>query len=376
MSSLFSGKKKRQLLQAKRRSQRETREEEEEHRKHGDVQPAAGESRPKLKTLLQREDAEKVQRGRADATRPLQLEGGAQKNVLGEWPPELQPPVSMPIRPAWSYEDTPATLDARETAAFTLWETQLQTRFPDQQLARYERNLEVWRQLWRTLEVSDALLLIVDARTPLLSFPAPLYEEAVRRGLPLVCLLNKADLLPPEVADVWARSLRDTYPALTAVVCFRADPGAAPKGFKGKRRVGFNRWRGGGEDMRAEVDRLMNVIRSLPVVRDGGATFGDFWDATTVHHDTAAHDLSGVEHDADDEAHDEKQQEDARAAAALAQSEQWAALHPGEEQSMDAEARRKRPYVTLGVVGEPNMGKSAVINRIFGAPVVKVGADR
>lgn len=29
-----------------------------------------------------------------------------------------------------------------------------------------ELNLEIWRQLWRVLEISDIVLVIVDARTP------------------------------------------------------------------------------------------------------------------------------------------------------------------------------------------------------------------
>lgn len=34
-------------------------------------------------------------------------------------------------------------------------------------LTPFERNLEVWRQLWRTLERSDLIVQIVDARNPL-----------------------------------------------------------------------------------------------------------------------------------------------------------------------------------------------------------------
>jgi len=34
-------------------------------------------------------------------------------------------------------------------------------------LTPFERNLEVWRQLWRTCERSDLIVQIVDARNPL-----------------------------------------------------------------------------------------------------------------------------------------------------------------------------------------------------------------
>jgi hypothetical protein len=34
-------------------------------------------------------------------------------------------------------------------------------------LTPFEKNLEVWRQLWRVLERSDAIVQVVDARDPL-----------------------------------------------------------------------------------------------------------------------------------------------------------------------------------------------------------------
>ena len=354
MSSLFSGKKKKALMQAKRKTQRERGEPEAEA-----VQPAPAR---KLKTVLQREDQAAVLAGRADATRPLQLQEAALRGLLPAWPVELQPPISLPLRPPWSYTDSAPAVEARESATFKAWEEELLTRVaPGSELSRYEKNLEVWRQLWRTLEVSDALLLIVDARTPLISFPAPLYEEAVRRRLPCICLLNKADLLPASVADAWAAHLRQRFPGLSFVLCFRADPGAAPKGFKGggPRKAGFKRWRAGGEVVRSDVEALTRCIMALPVLRDGAeSTFQDFWGA------------EATTQEAEQELPQAAEEEEALAAAALVQSEAWAARLASAGEEGAAEGRRQQ-YVTLGVVGEPNMGKSAVINRLFRAPVVK-----
>ena len=36
------------------------------------------------------------------------------------------------------------------------------------QVAPFEKNIEVWRQLWRVIEMSDVVVQIVDARNPLL----------------------------------------------------------------------------------------------------------------------------------------------------------------------------------------------------------------
>ena len=366
-SGAFSGKKKAALLKAKRKTQRERQERsaDEDAAQARRATERGADGRPRLKTVLQREDELEVQQGRADATRPLELTPAAQHALLLPWPEELQPPVSMPLRPPWSYEDGPEALDAREVAAFAAWTAQLQAAHARESLSRYERNLEVWRQLWRTSEVSDALLLVVDIRTPLISFPAPLYEYEAARGTPMVVVLNKADLLPPAVVTAWATHLQQRFPRLAAVVPFRADPGAAPKGFKGgggSRKTGFNRWRGGDEAVRDDMEALLKAVKALPVTRDGVArTFADFWGAP---------DAGGVQTAAAPEAADD----DARAAAALEQSAGWASqqLHADDAAARHADAARAlRRYVTLGVVGEPNMGKSAVLNRLFQAPVVK-----
>ena len=303
--------------------------------------------------MLQREADDQVVAGKLDAVRPLELSEAAVREWLPEWPSELRPSVSMPLRPAWSYDDTQEKLDAREASAFVVWEETLVAEH-GAALSRYERNLDVWRQLWRTLEVSDALLLIVDIRTPLLSFPAPLYNEAVRRGLPCICLLNKADLVPLDVAEAWAAHLRTRFPRLAAVLLFRADPGAPPKGHTGggQRRQGYRRWRAGGEAVRGDVRSLLETIRGLPVLRGGHSrVFADFWSSPGSREaGAAAGSESESEREDDVEVH---------TAPTLA------------EELASGGAAEARPYVTLGVVGEPNMGKSAVINRLFARPVVK-----
>jgi ribosome biogenesis GTPase A len=50
----------------------------------------------------------------------------------------------------------------------------------------FEKNLEVWRQLWRVLERSDFLVQVVDARNPL--FYASDDLEAYARCAPDCCL--------------------------------------------------------------------------------------------------------------------------------------------------------------------------------------------
>ncbi|XP_075591066.1 uncharacterized protein LOC142597951 [Dermatophagoides farinae] len=57
----------------------------------------------------------------------------------------------------------------------------------------FERNLNFWEQLWRTVEFSDVLLIIIDARSPLLFFNILFYNYVQELGKQPIVLLNKSD---------------------------------------------------------------------------------------------------------------------------------------------------------------------------------------
>lgn len=70
----------------------------------------------------------------------------------------------------------------------------------------FERNLEVWRQLWRVIERSDLVVQIVDARNPLL-FRSEDLEKYVKEVDPRknnLLLVNKADMMTLEQRTAWA----------------------------------------------------------------------------------------------------------------------------------------------------------------------------
>lgn len=64
----------------------------------------------------------------------------------------------------------------------------------------FERNLEIWRQLWRVLERSDVIVQVIDSRDPLLYYSQDLVEYAldINPHKKTLLLLNKADLLTDE----------------------------------------------------------------------------------------------------------------------------------------------------------------------------------
>jgi large subunit GTPase 1 len=64
---------------------------------------------------------------------------------------------------------TPVELDRQEREAFLSWRRGLADLAEKEELllTPFERNIEVWRQLWRVLERSQLVVQIVDARNPL-----------------------------------------------------------------------------------------------------------------------------------------------------------------------------------------------------------------
>jgi len=75
-------------------------------------------------------------------------------------------------------------------------------------------NLETWRQLWRVLEISDIILLIVDIRFPSLHFSPTFYEHCAANDKDVILVLNKIDLVPTEQVVAWKAYFKKKYPKL------------------------------------------------------------------------------------------------------------------------------------------------------------------
>lgn len=165
---------------------------------------------------------------------PFLLNGQEEVEVLGRQRENKQR-LRVPRRPAWDAKTTPASLARAEKDAFLEWRRNL-AQLTDAQnfiLTPFERNIEVWRQLWRVLERSHLVVQIVDARNPLkfrcedlekyveslgvvgkngLQYAAEGVEgdgeapkakgKGPRRNL---LLINKADLLDEGQRQAWAK---------------------------------------------------------------------------------------------------------------------------------------------------------------------------
>jgi len=129
--------------------------------------------------------------------------------------------LSVPRRPAWTPGvTTPEELEVMETATFLEWRRGVARR--EERIAAmsfethgggvagasvtpYEKNIHVWRQLWRVLERSAVVLQIVDARNPLFYLSDDLRTYVTNElGKPMLVLVNKSDFLTERQRKLWS----------------------------------------------------------------------------------------------------------------------------------------------------------------------------
>lgn len=119
-------------------------------------------------------------------------------------------PLQLPHRPKWEPGTTPEQLEQLEKDSFLKWRRSLADTEESEinsAVTPFEKNLEVWRQLWRVIERSQVVCQIVDARNPLF-FRSPDLEAYVKeQSKRYVLILNKADLVDQEVREKWSAYL-------------------------------------------------------------------------------------------------------------------------------------------------------------------------
>ncbi|KAI8659480.1 hypothetical protein NCS56_01165300 [Fusarium sp. Ph1] len=146
-----------------------------------------------------------------DQRNPYLLSANEERAVLGKHK-QHKARLTVPRRPRWDSTTTPEELDVRERESFLNWRrglAELQEN-NDLLMTPFERNLEVWRQLWRVIERSDLIVQIVDARNPLLFRSEDLenYVKAVDPKKENLLLINKADMMTLKQRTAWAKHLR------------------------------------------------------------------------------------------------------------------------------------------------------------------------
>ncbi|CUM62600.1 uncharacterized protein PRCAT00000152001 [Priceomyces carsonii] len=121
--------------------------------------------------------------------------------------------LTIPRRPKWTKDQSKIQIERQENLAFLDWRRDLAslTENNDLLLTPFERNLEVWRQLWRVVERCDLIVQIVDARNPLLfrsvdlvNYVNELSDPEDNKAKENLLLVNKADLLTLNQRKKWS----------------------------------------------------------------------------------------------------------------------------------------------------------------------------
>ncbi|TXT10992.1 hypothetical protein VHUM_01743 [Vanrija humicola] len=130
----------------------------------------------------------------------------------------------IPARPKFRYGQTKKEVEKNEEGVYKKWLSGTRATLDEWVLGEeengwpvspswFETNLEVWRQLWRVTESSAILLLLIDSRCPPLHCPPSLrtYVKALKPRKEVILVLTKADLVDAGALAGWRTWLKDWW---------------------------------------------------------------------------------------------------------------------------------------------------------------------
>lgn len=332
------------------------------------------------------------------------LLSAAEEKKMAKKHDEMRKGLKIPRRPAWTRSTTRQELEQQERNSFLDWRRSLAHLAEDTSLllTPFERNIQLWRQLWRVLERSHLIVQIVDARNPLgfrcedldvytkevggnggaaeedgdegeITVPGP----GKRTSL---LLINKADLLTIEQRAMWADYFEEK--GISYAFFSAADAAAVQEQAEKQRKRELGIW---DSDEEASSDE-----------EDGEEASGDESEEESEAEDTEEVTEALEKTDLNAEAKP-------RTTVTVEEEDVEEDKYKVEEEPVEPEAERTRVLTVteledlfissapplsdfaterdpnpsklmIGLVGYPNVGKSSTINALIGSKKVSVSA--
>jgi large subunit GTPase 1 len=293
-----------------------------------------------------------------DQKNPYLLSATEERNVKRKHK-ENRDRLTVPRRPKWDATTTPQELDTMERDSLLLWRrglAELQEN-NDLLMTPFERNLEVWRQLWRVIERSDLVVQIVDARHPLLFRSEDLedYVKEVDSKKNNLLLVNKADMMTLQQRQAWADYFVEAginYKFFSAELAKEMNEARALEEESDEDSDESSEEEEDGEDVEADDDDLAEEAKKI-ALQDKQEENAKWVDEETV-------------------AVPAEEEEDER--TRILTTEDLEALFLEHSPEVDTGPDGVPRKTSIGLVGYPNVGKSSTINALIGAKKVSVSA--
>ncbi|GJE87571.1 P-loop containing nucleoside triphosphate hydrolase protein [Phanerochaete sordida] len=304
--------------------------------------------------------------------------------------------LRVPRRPPWTKTMTTPQLDRQEKDAFLEWRrglAELQER-DNFLLTPFERNIEVWRQLWRVLERSHLVVQIVDARNPLRfrcedlesyvhDVEGPEGEAGTGKGKrKSLLLINKSDLLTAKQRRQWADYFDSQgiqyafFSAANATALQEARRNALAEEEAAARAAEESEEQEDDEDAENDVkeaephddgteSRSATPPPGTPLVSDEEDSEDDYSTESEFEQD----DLPLMNEDDTEDGQDPR----ARVLSVLELEDLFMRTAPDLNEFTDSNGQPPSKLV-VGLVGYPNVGKSSTINSLIGEKKVSVSS--